>query len=186
MQIGKKNLNKFSRPFLIAEAGSSHGGDQEIAIEMVHAAIKCGADAITFQEIYEELLYTKLEELPVLPQPRIGWDCLKECRKIAKENNLCFSVCVTDSESLESALSLSIDFIKIVSYDVTFIPFLKKCGNSGLPIFMSTGASTFKVVSTCVAVESFGFAASVPAFSAPQAAKSATTANDKNTFFIII
>tara|TARA_A100001015_G_scaffold284330_1_gene350664 strand:- start:87 stop:1076 length:990 start_codon:yes stop_codon:yes gene_type:complete len=150
MQIGDKNLNKFSRPFLVAEAGSSHGGDQKIAIDMVHAAIKCGADAVTFQEIYEEALYTKLNELPVSPQPRIGWDCLKECRGIAKENNLCFSVCVTDLESLDKALSLSIDFIKIVSYDVTFVPFLKKCGSSGLPIFMSTGASTFDEIEIAI------------------------------------
>ena len=150
MQIGNKNLNKFSRPFLIAEAGSSHGGDPIIAIDMVHAAIKCEADAVTFQEIYEEALYTKLNELPVSPQPKIGWDCLKECRRIAKKNDLCFSVCVTDLESLELALSLSIDFIKIVSYDITFIPFLKKCGNSGLPVFMSTGASTFDEIETAI------------------------------------
>ncbi len=150
MQIGSKNLNKFSRPFLIAEAGSSHGGDQKIAIDMVHAAIKCEADAVTFQEIYEDALYTQLNELPVSPQPRIGWDCLKECRSIAKKNNLCFSVCVTDLESLDIALSLSIDFIKIVSYDITFIPFLKKCGSSGLPIFMSTGASTFNEIEVAI------------------------------------
>ena len=150
MQIGRKNLNMFSRPFLVAEAGSSHGGNQSTALEMVYSAIKCGADAVTFQEIYEESLYTKLDELPVLPQPRIGWDCLKECRKIAKDNDLCFSVCVTDIDSLEVALSLSIDFIKIVSYDVTFIPFLKKCGSTGLPIFMSTGASTFKEIEVAI------------------------------------
>ena len=150
MKIGTTDLTSLNRPFLIAEAGSSHGGNQEIAIEMVHAAINAGADAITFQEIFENKLYTSLEELPVAEQPRIGWNCLEECNRVAKTNGLYFSVCVTDLDSLEKAITIGIDFIKIVSYDNTFLPFLEECGKKNLPILMSTGASTLDEIKCAI------------------------------------
>ena len=68
-------------------------------------AINAGADAITFQEIFENKLYTSLEELPVVDN-HIGWDCLEECNRVAKTNGLYFSVCVTDLDSLEKAITI--------------------------------------------------------------------------------
>lgn len=150
MIINNIDILKLNRPFLIAEAGSTHQGNQELALKMATIAVKSGADALTFQEIDETKLYTVLEELPVMAQPRVGWECLKECRKIVKKSNLAFSVCVTDLDSLEDAMKVGIDFIKIVSYDVTFFPFLKHCGETGLPVLMSTGASTFDEVEKAI------------------------------------
>jgi len=146
MKVKNFDLLSLERPFLIAEAGSSHLGNPEIALQMAHAAAKSGADALTFQEIDETCLYSKMDSLPVAQQPKVGWDCLRECQQIANKAGLCFSVCVTDKNSLDYALKIGIDFIKIVSYDITFIPFLEICGKTGLPIFMSTGASTFKEI----------------------------------------
>jgi len=143
MKIGFSDFDNTTRPYLIAEAGSNHQGDQEVAIAMARAAVKMGGDALTYQEIDECRLYSLLLKLPVDSQKTIGWDCLKECRRIVKQANMSFSVCVTDIDSLEKALSIGIDFIKIVSYDVTFNPFLEICGHTKLPILLSTGASTF-------------------------------------------
>jgi sialic acid synthase SpsE len=152
MKIGSINLAGLNRPFLIAEGGATHQGDPELALKMTAAAVESGADAVTFQEIDENRLYTDLPELPVPPQPRVGWECLKACRELAKSAGLCFSVCVTDPESLRHALEINIDFVKIVSYDITFFPFLKECALTGLPILLSTGASTFSEIEKALAV----------------------------------
>jgi len=154
MIINNIDILKLNRPFLIAEAGSTHQGSPELALEMAKIAVESGADALTFQEIDETKLYTELDELPVLPQPRAGWECLKECKIIAKNSGLAFSVCVTDLDSLEKAMEIGIDFIKIVSYDIVFLPFLKYCGDTGLPILMSTGASTFDEVRKAISAAS--------------------------------
>lgn len=150
MKIGRVDLRTLNRPFLIAEAGSSHQGKSELALQAAGIAIGSGADALTFQELHEERLYADLPDFPVTPRNRVGWKCLEDCRRSAKEAGLCFSVCVTDLESLESALKIGIDFIKIVSYDITFLPFLEECGRTGLPILMSTGASLFDEVGRAV------------------------------------
>lgn len=139
-------------PFLIAEAGAVHQGDGAMALQLAHAAVAAGADALTFQEIDETRLYSDVDDFPVPRQHRVGWDCLVECRTIARNAGLAFSVCVTDIGSLDKALSIGIDFIKIVSYDITFLPFLEYCGKTGLPILMSTGASTFAEVEKALAV----------------------------------
>ena len=150
VRIADHEISTLKRPFLVAEAGSGHQGEPELALQLVRIAIESGADALTFQEIDEECLYTDLPSLPVPRQERVGWECLRECREVAKEAGLCFSVCVTDSSSLECAIDVGIDFIKVVSYDITFIPFLEECGQSGLPIFMSTGASLFDEVERAI------------------------------------
>ena len=113
---------------------------------MTTCAIESGADALTFQEIDETWLYTDLSELPVHRQVRVGWECLRQCGERARAANLSFSVCVTDAQSLRKALQIGIDFIKIVSYDITCYPLLKQFSATGLPILLSTGASTFREI----------------------------------------
>tara|TARA_B100002051_G_scaffold274183_1_gene314659 strand:- start:1065 stop:2054 length:990 start_codon:yes stop_codon:yes gene_type:complete len=146
LKILDREISKMGRPYLIAEAGATHEGDPEMAIKMTLAGIEARADAITFQEIDEEKLYSEIDELPVPEQKRIGWGVLEECRKICHEKGVAFSVCVTDSESLDRAVDLGIDFIKIVSYDISFEPFLRQCAQKKKPILLSTGASTFEEV----------------------------------------
>lgn len=150
MVINKFNLNNSGRPYLIAEAGSAHDGNPEIARQLTEAAIESGADALTFQEIDETKLYSELKDLPVSRQYRVGWDCLAQCRQIARNAGLAFSVCVTDLDSLAQAVVLGVDFIKIVSYDITFLPFLTECGKTALPILLSTGASTFPEIEVAI------------------------------------
>lgn len=152
MQINGKNIPGLGRPFLIAEAGATHEGKAELALQMARKATGFGADALTYQEIDEEKLYARLDQLPVEPQPRVGWQCLGQCRNIAREAGLAFSVCVTDIDSLKQAMAIGIDFIKIVSYDISFFPFLKFCGETGLPVLMSTGASTFEEIEQALLV----------------------------------
>ncbi|SVB64912.1 uncharacterized protein METZ01_LOCUS217766, partial [marine metagenome] len=68
----------------VAEAGDGHQGQPELALQMARIAVESGADALTFQEIDEKFLYTDLESLPVPHQKRVGWECLEECREVAR------------------------------------------------------------------------------------------------------
>ena len=51
---------------------------------------------------------------------------------------------------IRKAITIGIDFIKIVSYDITFLPFLEECGKKNLPILMSTGASTLEEIKCAI------------------------------------
>jgi len=146
MKIRNIDIQKLGRPFLIAEAAAIHLGDTVRAHELAKTAITSGADALTFQQIDKKMLYTELPSLPVPEQHTVSWECLADCAAEVRKAGMAFSICVTDIPSLQKAMDIGIDFIKIVSYDITYFPFLRFCADTGLPILMSTGASTFEEV----------------------------------------
>ncbi|RME91709.1 MAG: hypothetical protein D6767_04690, partial [Candidatus Hydrogenedentota bacterium] len=47
--FGKYRINKNSPPIIVAELGINHNGDENLALEMVHAAKECGVHAIKLQ-----------------------------------------------------------------------------------------------------------------------------------------
>ena len=59
MKIGKSLIGSKYPVFIIAEAGINHNGDIEIAKEMINQAKLIGADAIKFQTIFPDELYSK-------------------------------------------------------------------------------------------------------------------------------
>ena len=57
--IGNKKIGKDNPVFIIAEAGINHNGDLDIAKKLIKEASKCGADAIKFQTIIADELFSK-------------------------------------------------------------------------------------------------------------------------------
>ena len=51
-----------SDPFVIAEAGVNHNGDIELALEMIEASSKTGANAVKFQTFSATKLVTNTAE----------------------------------------------------------------------------------------------------------------------------
>ena len=46
--------------YVVAEAGINHNGSMSIAKQMIESAAKCGCDAVKFQTIFPEELFTSL------------------------------------------------------------------------------------------------------------------------------
>ena len=49
LRLGKKTINKWSEPYIIAEAGVNHEGSLKLAKKLVDLAKKGGADGVKFQ-----------------------------------------------------------------------------------------------------------------------------------------
>ncbi|MDD5560601.1 MAG: N-acetylneuraminate synthase family protein [Candidatus Omnitrophica bacterium] len=143
IRIGNKFIGKQGSIFIIAEAGVNHSGNFEIAKQMVETAAHTGADAISFQHIIDSELNIKQ------PGPKkLEWkkwvlkkEEIKELISFAKSKKLLCGICVIDEESVDEMVDFGIDFIKIVSGDITNTPFIKYCAKTGLPLFISTGAA---------------------------------------------
>jgi len=139
--------------FIIAEAGVNHGGDFKVAKKMVEVAAEAGANAVTFQHIIGGELNVKQ------PGPKnLNWDSwllkdeeMKELFRLAKEKGLLCTACVIDKKSVDKMIDYGADFFKVVSGDITAIPFLKYCAAKGLPIFLSTGAATLGEIESAIA-----------------------------------
>ncbi len=57
--LGKRKINFFSRPYIIAEIGVNHGGSLYLAKKMIKFAKRGGADAAKFQSYKAETLASR-------------------------------------------------------------------------------------------------------------------------------
>jgi len=131
IKIGNKLVGEGERAFIIAEAGVNHGGDFEVAKKMVKVAAEAGADAVTFQHIIGEKLNVNTEKLALSADVWEKWllsdNKLKELFKYANTLNLLYSACVTETENIKKIIKYGASFFKIVSGDLTNLPFLEYC-----------------------------------------------------------
>lgn len=148
-------IERFSTgdPYVIAEVGGNHGGDQERAKEYVRAAAETGVDAVKFQLYRAEKLITR--DRPPLPLAGDEYDSQFERFKslelseqtwveiadLTDELGLDFSVSVFDTDLLEFVAQHS-PFIKIASGDLTNLPLLRRAASFDKPVVLSTGFAT--------------------------------------------
>ena len=57
--LGKRKINPFTKPYIIAEIGVNHGGSIPLAKKMINLAKRGGADAAKFQSYKAEMLASK-------------------------------------------------------------------------------------------------------------------------------
>ena len=55
----KKEVFNFCKPYIIAELGSNHNGDMEIAKKLIQEAKEAGADCVKFQSWSKETIFSK-------------------------------------------------------------------------------------------------------------------------------
>ena len=154
IHIGDKIISKDSPTFIIAEAGVNHGGDMNLAKELVDIAAEAGADAVKFQAFKTENLILENVDKANYQQKTTDhtesqYDMLKKLEISTEQNlelkaycdakNIIFLTTPFDEGSLEDLDSLDLLAYKIASTDTTNIPFLKKIAAKQKPVFLSTG-----------------------------------------------
>ena len=166
-KIQGKSIGPGHSVFLIAEAGVNHNGDVALAHKLIDVAADAGADAVKFQTfITEEVVspYTPLaghhianvqEELShfeLAKRLELPFEAFKELKAHCEEKNLIFISTPYDIPSAQFLMNIGIKIIKIASSEITNLPLLDVIANSGIPVILSTGMSTWNEI-----VESVNF-----------------------------
>ncbi|MCG9894827.1 MAG: N-acetylneuraminate synthase [Fimbriimonadaceae bacterium] len=142
--------------FIIAEAGVNHNGSRDMAIELIDAAARSGADAVKFQSFRASELVTasapkaeyqkagtgegesQLEMLKSLELSEADHVALIEhCRS----RGISFLSTPFDIGSAEMLARLGAPALKLGSGELTNLPFLAKLARLNLPVILSTGMS---------------------------------------------
>ena len=157
MIIGKKIIADNAPVFVIAEAGSNHNGDLNIAKELVIVARESGADCIKFQTYTAEEFcldpnknFTYLSqgqsvtesELQMFKRLQFTKDQWIELIEFCNKQEIHFLTTIQDPVNLEMMLELGIDAIKVGSDDFDHLINLRKYANTGLPLIVSKGMAT--------------------------------------------
>jgi N,N'-diacetyllegionaminate synthase len=162
INIKGKIIHAGSPTFVIAEAGVNHGGNMEIAKQLIDLAVDAKADAVKFQTFKaEHLILSDIQKAPyqkdTTDSSESQFDMLKklevsreqnfELKQYCAKKNIVFLTTPFDEESLEEIDELDLPAYKVASTDTTNLPFLKKIAKKGKPIFLSTGMSYLSEVS---------------------------------------
>ena len=152
---------------IIAEAGVNHNGDLKLAKELVYAAKDSGADIVKFQTFKTELGMTK--STPIVPYQKKGkvnlktqYDLIKELelsfqdfreiKNLANNIGIEFLSTGFDNKSLDFLNQLGVKRFKVPSGEITNLPYLRKIGNFGKPVIMSTGMANLNEIANSLEI----------------------------------
>jgi len=158
--IGDRPIGPSEPTFVIAEAGSNHNGDLEIAKELIDVAAEADADAVKFQTFRAEDLYVEdsgeveyLEDersiYEIIEDMEMPYQWIPELHGYCHQQGVEFLSTPFDERSAEK-LAEYVPAWKIASYTSSHIPFLKHLAGTDKPIIMSTGAHDLEEIEESV------------------------------------
>lgn len=166
-------MTKSGQVYIIAEAGVNHNGSLDLAIQLVNAAAKAGADAVKFQTFHSESVISRFapkaeyqkkttgaeeSQLEMVKKLELSGEAHFQLLAHAKSLKIDFLSTPFDSKSIDLLIDhMRLDRIKIPSGEITNAPYLLQIAKSGLPVIMSTGMGTLSDVERALGVLAFGY-----------------------------
>jgi N-acetylneuraminate synthase len=155
-----KTVSNYSKPYIIAELGSNHNGDMELAKKLILEAKEAGADCVKFQSWSKDSIFSRqkyddnyfiaddyrdrndftLEQ--IVDEYSISEEELLDMKKFADEIGIdCSSTPFNKEEADFLVDKLESPFIKVASMDLNNYPFLEYLAKKNKPMIISTGLS---------------------------------------------
>lgn len=155
MKIGKQEIG-FNKPvYIVAEAGINHNGDLKLAKKMIESASRCGANAIKFQTIFpEELFSKKLDPKLYSLIQKLSFNKKQhlELKKYALKNKIEFFSTPVGKRSAKLLHDIQVNVIKIASGELTNLELIKYIAKSKTPMIISTGMSKIDEIESVVKI----------------------------------
>ena len=164
-----KDLCNYTQPYIIAELGSNHNGDMELAKKLITEAKEAGADCVKFQSWSKDTIFARkkyednffiaddyrdrddftLEE--IVDTYSISEEELLEMKRFADDIGIdCTSTPFSRKEADFLVDKMDTPFIKVASMDLNNYPFLEYLAKKDKPIVISTGLSEFYEIDKAV------------------------------------
>ncbi|MFZ5761948.1 MAG: N-acetylneuraminate synthase [Thermodesulfobacteriota bacterium] len=159
--------DSLERCLIVAEIGVNHNGDMALAERMITAAKECGADAVKFQTYitaentsrkarkaaYQEETSSAGESLyDMIKRLELSFEDHVRLKRHCEACGITFFSRASSPGALRMLVEIGIPFIKVGSLDLTYHPLLADMAKTGMPILLSTGASTLGEVEEALAV----------------------------------
>jgi sialic acid synthase SpsE len=156
-----------SQPYVIAEIGANHNGRMDLAKEMIREAKKIGCDCVKLQsfdqrlfakEVYDASAFLgdgrdlETDLLAAVQEYSLTSEQIKELCHFAHGLDIQFSSSAFEHDQVLTLEEAGVDFIKVASMDVNNPHLLRKVGESGLPVVLSTGMASLDEIAIAVSV----------------------------------
>ena len=134
-------MYKNNKPIIVADAATNHGGDIDVAKEMIRVAKECGVDYIKFQSWQTKTMDSKNPAYERMKKKELNDDHHFELIEECKKNNINFLTTCFNHERVDFLSSLGLNTIKVASTDVGSYRMLTLLRNKFKHIILSTGMS---------------------------------------------
>ena len=163
IKLGNRLVGDGHPTYLIAEIGSNHNGDLEVAKQMIEAAVHAGVGAVKFQKRTPEIA-TPPEQQKQMRETPWGYITYLEYRhkvefseaqygeidRYCKELGIPWMASVWDESSVDFMEKFDTPAYKIPSASLTDHNLLKHVRKTGKPLIISTGMSTMQQIHKAV------------------------------------
>ncbi|MDB4444779.1 N-acetylneuraminate synthase family protein [Akkermansiaceae bacterium] len=159
-KIGHREIGDGQPCFVIAEIGSNHNQDYDLAIRMIDSAIGAGADAVKFQTFNAKAhVSSKAESPSYLAERNIQklleslelnreWQAGLQAHTVKRGGVFFSSPC--DREAVDSLEGINCPAYKVASFDLPDIDFISYVAETGKPLILSTGLADWMDIQRAV------------------------------------
>lgn len=152
-------VENFTAPYIIAEIGSNHNGDMDLARKIIDAAVETGADAVKFQSWTPQSLIAREEyeaNTVYTDDPKKHWGSLREMveeyylrkdqhqelKEYCDQKGIDFCSTPFSEDETDLLMELDVPFFKVASMDINNLRLLRYLAAFDKPIILSTGMAT--------------------------------------------
>lgn len=151
IQIRNKIIGEGYPPYIVCEVACAHEGDFALAQHLIDSAVIAGSDAVQLQIFDPARNMTPTSRLyPLLQRLAFTRDQWRSLFAHARQYDIAISAFAYDYPSLELALELGADLIKLNSSDLLNVEMLQRIGAINVPVTIGTGASTMMEIATAL------------------------------------
>ncbi|MCX5807592.1 MAG: N-acetylneuraminate synthase family protein [Proteobacteria bacterium] len=134
------------KTFIVAEIASNHNQDINLALELIDAALQCGANAVKFQSINIDELYYKPDKSTkeLHKQIDISEKWLIKLKEYSDKKNIVFFASPTYLKAVDILESIQTELYKLASAQIgTFPQIIERVAKTGKPVLLSTGLVSY-------------------------------------------
>jgi len=158
--IGQKCVGDGQSCYLIAEIGSNHNQDYNLALESIDAAASAGADAVKFQTFRAKDHYSKhapsftylggKNTYDLIESLELNRDWQESLSVYARSRGVDFLTSPCDFEAIDQLSAMGMSAYKVASFDMTDQLLVNKMAETGKPIIISTGMANMSDIDLAV------------------------------------
>lgn len=147
IKIGNKVIGDGQDAYIIAEMACAHNGSFEDAKALIKASSDAGADATQLQFFNMGHVVTPTNDLySTLNSIAFKDEEWSKLNDYARSLGIDVWACTYDTPSVDLAIKLKVDGIKLNSADLSNPEVVKAVAESGIPFTLGTGASTMEEI----------------------------------------
>lgn len=164
ISVGQRLIGDGQPCFIIAEIGSNHNQDFDLAIEHIDAAIDAGVDAVKFQTFKAESHVSKYAKMPsylmegesvqgLLQTLELNRSWQQPFQDYCNNKGIIFFSSPCDYDAVDSLEEIGVTAHKVASFDLPDLDLIEYIAKTGKPIILSTGCADWmdiqRAVDTC-------------------------------------